>query len=122
MNELRIKKAELEGFKNYLIMEERSKGTIKKYIHDIDCFLNYFGKNPVTKAQIISYKESLQKKIQCEKCEYHAGLSEQLLPMAGSSRVSRKAAEDPAAGILPGGKRIIETGVYTSGKGGQKIR
>ena len=62
MNELRIKKAELEGFKNYLIMEERSKGTIKKYIHDIDCFLNYIGKNPVTKAQIISYKESLQKK------------------------------------------------------------
>lgn len=43
-------------------MEERSKGTIKKYIHDIDCFLNYIGKNPVTKAQIISYKESLQKK------------------------------------------------------------
>ena len=54
MNGLKIKRTEVEEFKKYLIMEEKSKITIKKYIHDIGCFLSYIGKNPVTKERIIS--------------------------------------------------------------------
>ena len=89
MNGLKIKRTEVEEFKKYLIMEEKSKITIKKYIHDIGCFLSYIGKNPVTKERIISYKESLQKKIQRKKCEHHACVLKQFLSLAGSSGISR---------------------------------
>lgn len=61
MNEQRIGKQALEIFKQYLILEEKSKVTIDKYIRDINKFLEYLKEEPVTKERIIGYKEYLQK-------------------------------------------------------------
>lgn len=58
---LEIRRTEVEAFREYMILEERSKATVKKYIHDIGSFFDYIGKGPVTKERIISYKEHLQK-------------------------------------------------------------
>lgn len=56
-----IKREKVEAFREHMILEERSKATIKKYIHDIECFLSYMETDPVTKERIIIYKEYLQK-------------------------------------------------------------
>lgn len=56
-----IKREKVEAFREHMILEERSKATIKKYIHDIECFLSYMEADPVTKERIIIYKEYLQK-------------------------------------------------------------
>ena len=61
MSEQRIGKQAVESFKQYLILEEKSRATIDKYIHDINKFLDYLKEAPVTKEQIIGYKEYLQK-------------------------------------------------------------
>lgn len=63
MSELKmtIKREKVEAFREHMILEERSKATVKKYIHDIECFLNYMGTDLVTKERIIIYKEYLQK-------------------------------------------------------------
>lgn len=60
MNGQKIGKQAVDSFKQYLILEEKSKATIDKYIHDINCFLDYLKDEPVTKEQIIGYKEYLQ--------------------------------------------------------------
>ena len=41
MSEQRIGKQAVESFKQYLILEEKSRATIDKYIHDINKFLDY---------------------------------------------------------------------------------
>lgn len=63
MNELKskIKKEKVEAFRENMILEEKSKTTIKKYIHDINYFLDYAGSESITKERIIDYKEYLQK-------------------------------------------------------------
>ena len=60
MSEQKIGKHAVDSFKQYLILEEKSKATIDKYIHDIKNFMDYLKNEPVTKEQIISYKEHLQ--------------------------------------------------------------
>lgn len=41
MSEQSIGKQAVESFKQYLILEEKSRATIDKYIHDINKFLDY---------------------------------------------------------------------------------
>ena len=47
-------------FKEYLILEERSKITIEKYIRDVKAFLVYAGNSAITKETVIAYKKHLQ--------------------------------------------------------------
>lgn len=60
MKEKRINKHTVEVFKQFLILEEKSSSTISKYVHDTINFLNYLGKEPLTKERVIGYKEYLQ--------------------------------------------------------------
>lgn len=61
MKKLRIGIQEMEEFKQYLVLEEKSKATIDKYLRDIVKFLDYMKNDPLTKERIINYKELLQK-------------------------------------------------------------
>lgn len=47
-------------FKEYLILEERSKITIEKYIRDVKAFAAYAETCAITKEIVIAYKNSLQ--------------------------------------------------------------
>ena len=47
-------------FKEHLILEERSKMTVEKYIRDIKAFAKYTQNNAATKEIVIAYKKHLQ--------------------------------------------------------------
>lgn len=54
-----IKKADVEHFRQKLILDEKSEVTIEKYIRDVDAFEKYAGENIIEKDTIIRYKEKL---------------------------------------------------------------
>lgn len=49
----------LENYEVYLISEEKSSGTIEKYIRDTSGFLSFAGEEEITKQTVIEYKEAL---------------------------------------------------------------
>jgi integrase/recombinase XerD len=59
MKELRITTKDIAGFREHLILEERSAATIQKYIRDIKAFAKY-AEGAVTKETVIAYKKHLQ--------------------------------------------------------------
>lgn len=50
----------IAGFKEYLILEERSVATIQKYIRDVKAFTAYAQNGTITKETVIAYKKYLQ--------------------------------------------------------------
>lgn len=60
MNSHTITLEQLQKYRSYLMEEERSEATIKKYIHDVTAFYNYLsGERIVTKDIVIEYKNFL---------------------------------------------------------------
>ena len=59
MKGLRITTKDIAGFREHLILEERSAATIQKYIRDIKAFAKY-AEGAVTKETVIAYKKHLQ--------------------------------------------------------------
>lgn len=59
MKGLRITTKDIAGFREHLILEERSVTTIQKYIRDIKAFAKYT-EGAVTKETVIAYKKHLQ--------------------------------------------------------------
>ncbi len=47
------------AFKNHLIEEERSEGTIEKYLRDVRAFLLWLAGKPIAKVHLIEWKEYL---------------------------------------------------------------
>ena len=47
------------GFERWLASEERSEGTIKKYVHDVLSFAEWNGSAPLLKDAIALWKEHL---------------------------------------------------------------
>ena len=54
MNE--ITKRTIDGYRNYLIEEEKCSVTIEKYIRDITAFINWTDGNELTKTLVLEYK------------------------------------------------------------------
>lgn len=54
--------SQLKNYEIYLISEEKSSGTIEKYIRDTTRFLNFVGNETITKQNVIEYKETLVEK------------------------------------------------------------
>ena len=59
MKGLRITTKDIAGFREHLILEERSAATIQKYIRDIKAFAEY-ASEAITKETVIAYKKYLQ--------------------------------------------------------------
>lgn len=59
MKGLRITTKDIAGFREHLILEERSAATIQKYIRDIKAFAKY-AEGAVTRETVIAYKKRLQ--------------------------------------------------------------
>ncbi len=55
MNELIITKENIDEFKNYLRLEEKSENTIEKYMRDIKAFWQYAETQTVTKELAIKF-------------------------------------------------------------------
>ena len=54
--------AAIAAFKEHLILAERSRATVSKYIRDVTAFARFAGGNEITKETVIEYKEFLQKR------------------------------------------------------------
>ena len=52
----------ISDFKEYLILEERSRATVEKYIRDVRAFSAFARGAEVTKEVVIEYKKHLQEK------------------------------------------------------------
>ena len=50
----------IAAFKEHLILEERSKTTVEKYIRDVKAFAAYAKGDAVTKETVIAYKKHIQ--------------------------------------------------------------
>lgn len=59
MKEYTLSKEIIMEYENYLISEERSKGTVEKYIRDVKKFLRWLNGWTVTKEKGIAWKEYL---------------------------------------------------------------
>lgn len=59
MKEYTLSKEIIMEYENYLISEERSKGTVEKYIRDVNKFLGWLNGWTVTKEKGIAWKEYL---------------------------------------------------------------
>ena len=51
----------IAGFKEHLILNERSAATVEKYIRDVMAFTSYAHNKAITKETVIGYKKHLQK-------------------------------------------------------------
>ena len=60
MNGRTITAKVIAEFKEHLVLEERSKATVEKYIHDVKAFAVYTQGGAVTKETVIAYKKRLQ--------------------------------------------------------------
>lgn len=49
-------------FEKWLICEEKSKNTVKKYVRDVEFFVRWLGKGKMTKSTALEYKKILLKK------------------------------------------------------------
>lgn len=49
----------LSEFRSFLKDNERSSATIEKYMHDLNCFVNFLGTDDISKEITINYKNSL---------------------------------------------------------------
>ena len=50
----------ISDFKEYLILEERSRATVEKYIRDVNAFSAFVNGEEITKEVVIEYKKYLQ--------------------------------------------------------------
>lgn len=57
-----VEEKNIRDYRNYLVREEREKGTIQKYMRDIHAFLKWLGKQDVSKELVLKWKEALCKK------------------------------------------------------------
>lgn len=49
----------IEGYKKYLIEEEKSSATVEKYVRDVNAFNCWIGSRPLEKMTVLEYKEYL---------------------------------------------------------------
>lgn len=59
MEDRTVTTAMISKFRDKLMMEERSEATVKKYIHDLEVFAGFVGRQPLSKERTILYKRSL---------------------------------------------------------------
>ena len=60
MEERFITASKIAAFKEHLILAERSRATVNKYIRDVTAFAMFAGGGEITKETVIEYKNALQ--------------------------------------------------------------
>ena len=50
----------IDGFREYLLLEEKSPVTVRKYVHDLGVFFSFTQGRPLSKELVLEWKQSLQ--------------------------------------------------------------
>ena len=58
----KLDKEKMQDFIAYLLSEERSTATVRKYLHDIGVFFDFLDGRALTKAEVLEYKSQLLNK------------------------------------------------------------
>ncbi len=61
MRKIRINLTTVRKFEAYLVLQEKSRATVEKYVRDASAFAEYTGDAEITKETVIAYKEHLMK-------------------------------------------------------------
>lgn len=61
MRKTRINLTTVRKFEAYLVLQEKSRATVEKYVRDASAFAAYTGDAEITKETVIAYKEYLMK-------------------------------------------------------------
>lgn len=61
MRKTRINQSTVRKFEAYLVLQEKSRATVEKYVRDASAFAEYTGDAEITKETVIAYKEHLMK-------------------------------------------------------------
>lgn len=61
MRKTRINLTTVRKFEAYLVLQEKSRATVEKYVRDASAFAEYTGDAEITKETVIAYKEHLMK-------------------------------------------------------------
>ena len=61
MRKTRINLTMVRKFEAYLVLQEKSRATVEKYVRDASAFAEYTGDAEITKETVIAYKEHLMK-------------------------------------------------------------
>ena len=62
MSEQKITENCISAFREYLVLEEKSRATVEKYLRDVRAFSAFAGGQTVTKELVMAYKQSLLEK------------------------------------------------------------
>lgn len=57
--ERKLTQSRLLAFREHLLIEERSRATVEKYLHDLRVFSAFLGDRPLSKATMLEYKAHL---------------------------------------------------------------
>ena len=57
--ERKLTQSRLLAFREHLLIEERSRATVEKYLHDLRVFSAFLGDRPLSKATLLEYKAHL---------------------------------------------------------------
>ncbi len=57
--ERKLTQSRLLAFREHLLIEERSRATVEKYLHDLHVFSEFLGDRPLVKATLLEYKANL---------------------------------------------------------------
>ena len=56
---MKILQYQVDNFKKYLVLEEKTNATIQKYIRDVQRFRNYLAEKELSKEVVVAYKQYL---------------------------------------------------------------
>lgn len=108
MEKCQLTVEQIASYGQFLYREERSSGTIEKYLRDINTFVQWLGDRDVTKELTATWKSCLleQGYAPCHH-QFHAFRPEWVVQISGLERVSGEAFEDTTP-LVPGHKSGID--------------
>ena len=110
---------QIERFRAHLIREEKSGGTVEKYLRDVRSFFHFLPDIRVTKEQTLAWKEHPdRRRIRGGHRQFHAGLAQQFSPVSGPDGMLRQASAPPAAYLPRPRPGTVEGGIPAAPEGG----
>lgn len=87
MNQYNLTMEQITAYRTWLSGEEKSAGTIEKYLRDIGAFARWLKGAPVSKDRTSEWKTHLLAQGYARHDQLHAGGAERLVPFFGVGRV-----------------------------------
>lgn len=109
MNAYRLTEERIASYARHLRLEEKSPGTVEKYLRDIRAFAVWLDRRPVSKELATAWKSHLLEQGYAPVTINSMLCTERIVQISGLERVSGKVFEDTTP-LVPGHKSGINKG------------